>query len=282
MMLADLLAQGLMPAMVLALAAYGELLMERSGLINLGLEGVVYLSGAVAAYAAASTGSLTAGLLGGALAGVLALLLFYLLAVLARVNQIVTGLAIVFLGIGLGDLVGYKVAGSPLPNFAEYRNVVALAVLVGGAIGLYLLLYRSWYGYAIRSLGEDESAAVSLGVKVLRTRLAVSVAAGLLAGLAGASLFLGRPGTWSAGVALGWGWLALGTVILGYWHPFGVAAAAYMVGFTDTLTLVLEAHGVPPAIAENTPYMLVMAALVVVSWVYERVGVKPPAAIWRR
>jgi simple sugar transport system permease protein len=113
-------------------------------------------------------------------------------------------------------------------------------------------------------------------------RLEVAIIAGLLAGSAGAYLFLSKTGTWSANVALGWGWLALGTVILGYWHPIGVALASYLVGITNTLTLILGAHGIPPALAENIPYMVVMAALVIVSWIYEKLGVRPPAAIWKR
>jgi ABC-type uncharacterized transport system permease subunit len=282
MRLLDLMAQGIVPASILALAAYGELLVERAGMINLGLEGVIYLSAATSAYAAATTSSLLLGVLTGVTTGILLLLLYYLMAVVARVNQIVVGLAIVFLGIGLGDVVGYHIAGVPLPNFAPYRNIVGALAIITGALGLYLLLYKSWYGYVIRSLGEDEKAAISLGVNSKLVRLIIAIIAGSLAGIAGAILFLSRPGTWSANVALGWGWLALGTVILGYWHPIGVAIASYLVGFIDTLTLVFEAHGIPPAIAENTPYILVMIALIIVSWIYERIGVRPPAAIWAR
>ncbi|ABM79971.1 ABC transporter permease subunit [Hyperthermus butylicus] len=279
----ELLVQGLAPAAIVAVAAYGELLMERAGMLNLGLEGLVYFSSAAAAAAAAATGSLSAGFAVGALAGIALILVYYVAAIVFRANQAVTGLAIVFLGIGLGDLVGSNAAGTPLPSLSlGVKNYASLALLVLPAVVLYALLYRTWVGYAVRSLGEDVEAARFLGVNVAVYRLAVALTAGALAGIAGAFIFLSRPGTWSAGVALGWGWLALGSVILGYWHPVGVAAAAYLIGLANTLIMVLEGLGVPAVVAENTPYIMVVVALALVSWLYERIGARPPALIWRR
>lgn len=281
---AALLAQGAPEAGVLALGALGELVLERAGLINLGLEGMLYLGSAVAAYVAVSTGSLAAGFAAAAAAGALMAVIYLLLVIGLKADQAVTGLALVFLGIGLGDAVGVATQGAPAPMLSgASRDALLALVLVALPVLLHVFLYRSWMGYALRGLGEDEKAARMLGVNVTALRVAAALLAGMAAGAAGA-LFLAGPsgGRWSAGRAIGWGWLSLGTVILGYWHPLGIAVAAYLLGVLYAARPLLEGLGIHPALAEATPYIVVVIALTIISWVYERAGVRPPAAVWRR
>ncbi|HIQ24193.1 MAG TPA: ABC transporter permease [Pyrodictium delaneyi] len=279
-----ILLQGIPEATVLALAALGELVLERSGLINLGLEGMLYFGSALAAYVAVSTGSLVAGFAAGMLAGILLAIVYILLVVGLKADQAVTGLALVFLGIGLGDVMGSATQGALAPALSGLgESLVAFTVLVPLPAILYAILYRSWRGYALRSLGEDEDAARMLGVNVTATRILAALVAGAAAGAAGAFFLMGPSnGRWSAGRAIGWGWLALGTVILGYWHPVGVVAAAYLLGVLYAVTPLLQGLGVHAALADAVPYIVVVTALTLISWMYERVGVKPPAAVWRR
>lgn len=279
-----LLLQGAPEATVLALAALGELVLERTGLINLGLEGMLYFGSALAAYVAVSTGSLAAGFVAGILAGILLALVYALLVIGLKADQAVTGLALVFLGIGLGDVIGSATKGVLAPALSPLGEDAAMAlVMLAFPLLLYIILYRSWRGYALRSLGENEEAARMLGVDVTKMRIIALIVAGAAAGAAGA-FFLAGPsnGRWSAGRAIGWGWLSLGTVILGYWHPVGVVAAAYLLGILYAVTPLLQEIGVHAAVADAVPYIVVVAALTVISWIYERAGVRPPAAVWRR
>ncbi|MET1128327.1 MAG: hypothetical protein ABWW70_03315 [Thermoproteota archaeon] len=284
MQVAEYLAQLLPWAAAVAAAALGEVLVERSGKVNLGLEGIFYLSSAAAAYAAYAAGSTAAGFAAAAASGAAVALLFAALVVLLGLDQIVVGLSLVFLGVGLGDVVGARLAGAAAPSLPRGQELaLAAVVLTVLPAAAYVLLYRHWWGYFLRAAGEDEDAARFMGVPVAAVRVLACAAEGVLAGLAGAYFMLGPAnGRWSAGRALGWGWIALGMVILGYWHPLGASAAAVLYAALYVSTPALQELGVPAPLADSTPYVAVVASLAVASWLYEKLGVKPPASIWRR
>ncbi len=279
-----LLQQALPEATVLALAAYGELLLERSGRINLGLEGLLYFAYGAAAAASVATGSPLAGVVA-AIAAAFALNIIYYSAVeLLGVDQVVTGLALVFLGMGLGDIAGnstHGAAGPTLPSTPFYISTLVVLPML-----LYLFLYRHWRGYALRSLGEDEEAAKHLGISSHGYRLAAVAVEAVLVGLAAAFFLMGYSnGRWTAGRITGKGWLALGMVILGYWNPVGVAVASYLLGLLYSLQpllpSLLPSSPVYTVLADAAPYLAVIVALAVMSRLYERRGLKPPAAVWR-
>ena len=281
--LLPLIEQAVPLASILALQALGELLVERSGRINLGLEGMLYISYSSAALAGVATGSLAASLLAAVLAAATLALTYLLLVEAMSVDQAVVGLSLVFIGIGVGDALGSRSEGllGPGLSFAQAHTLEALALL-GLPLLLYLLLYRSWIGYAIRSTGEDERAARALGVPVRLVRVSTLAAQALLVGLAGFYFYAYYSNAaWRAGRPLGLGWLALGMVILGYWHPLGVAVASLLLGLLYSIRPLLPRLGIPNTLADATPYMVVVAALALISWLYRRTGHRPPAAVWR-
>lgn len=285
--LAPLLLQAVIPAAVLGLAALGELLLERSGRVNLGLEGMMHIAYGSAAAASISTGSPLAGFLAGFAAAGLLALIYYLAVEMLGIGQVVVGLALVFLGTGLGVVLGNMTGGAAGPALPiEDAQLAALALLALAAAGLYAFLYRSWLGYMVRSLGENEAAARILGVNPRRVRAAVLALQALLTAAAATLFLVGyTSGRWSAGRITGQGWLALGMVILGYWHPIGVAVASYLLGLLYSMQSLLPTLLPPGALysitADAAPYIAVIAALAAVSWLYRRTGHRPPASIWQ-
>jgi ABC-type uncharacterized transport system permease subunit len=281
----SLLIQALPYATVYSLAALGEVFLERTGLFNLGLEGMIYLSAGATALVSLHTGSPLYGLLAGLLASIALALIYGFFVLGLRIDQAVTGLSIVFLGIGLGDVIGGVSGGSVVPSLGRTGTVIveALALIIVPA-AMYVMLFRMWIGYVFRSVGENEKTAKALGVPVRLVRLVALLVNGVLVGLAGVFLFFNGPlgARWVSMSLLGWGWMSLGITILGYWHPVGVVAASYLVGVLHTVRPLLEAIGVPGSIADAIPYLVVIAALAVISALYERMHVKPPAAIWSR
>jgi ABC-type uncharacterized transport system permease subunit len=285
--LEPLLLQALIPAAVLGLAALGELLVERSGRVNLGLEGLMHVSYGAAAAASVATGSLVAGFAAALAASLLLAAIYFASVEVLGVNQVVVGLALVFLGSGLGVVLGDMTGGAAGPALTiGQARLASLILLAASALLLYILLYRSFPGYVIRSLGEDEGAARVLGVRPRRVRAAVLAAQAVFTALA-ASLFLYgyTSGRWTAGRITGQGWLALGMVILGYWHPVGVAVASYLLGLLysvqSLLPTLLPRGAVYSITADSAPYLAVIVALAVVSWLYRRTGHRPPASVWQ-
>ncbi len=280
-----LLAQALPYATVYALAAQGELFLERAGLFNLGLEGMIYLSAGVTAIISLHTESPIYGLLAGIASSIAIALLYGFFVVVLGADQAVTGLSIVFLGIGFGDVIGRATGGAVTPSIGTLadKSIIVLALLVLPLI-LYLVLFRSWLGYVVRSLGENTAVARAIGVPVTLTRVVALIINGALVGLAGSYLFFTGPlgSRWVSMSLLGWGWMSLGIVILGYWHPIGVIVASYLVGLLYAMRPLLETAGIPSSMADVTPYLVVVMALAIISTLYERMNVKPPTAIWSR
>ncbi|GAB6148062.1 ABC transporter permease subunit [Stetteria hydrogenophila] len=282
--LAAVLAASLANATPLMLAALGETLVERTGRVNLGVEGMMAVGAAMGVLAGVETGSPAAALLAGSLAGAVLSLIYAVAVVILGADQIVTGLVTVFAGLGLADLIGLATHGAPAPPLPRVKGSVdaVMALAVALAVVEYYLLYRTWLGVELRALGESEEAAESRGLRVVRLRVAAVVAGGLLAGLAGAymseALSYGR---WYSGMTAGWGWIAVGLVILGYWHPLGVAAASLFTGALFAARPLLPSLGIPAEIADATPYLAVLAALATAATLAPRLGVTPPASVWR-
>ncbi len=269
----------------LILAGIGELLVERTGLVNLGVEGMVALGAAVAVLAGIATGDWVAAYIAAGLATMALSIAYYFFTVVIGAEQIVVGLALFFAGLGAAELIGSHTGGapaSPAPRLALGLDPVAVASLLL-PFATWLVLYRTWAGYALRSVGESAETARALGVRVEKMRLYALLAQGFLSGVAGAqivlSVFYAR---WYSGVTTGWGWLALGGVVLGYWHPLGVLAASLFTGFLFAVAQpLLAASGAPAALAAAAPYLAVLVALAVASLLARRLGVSPPASVWR-
>ena len=273
MALVDFMVTALIWGVPIILAALGEMLVERSGRVNLGVDGMMAFSAAVSVAVASITGSPILGLIAGGLAG-LALSAIYTITVVGlKLDQIVVGLIIALTGLGLADLVastGHKI-GPYIPYGSTLHNIL-VAMTITLPIALWIILYRTPYGVELRAIGYDEGIARERGLRVDLIRAITISTEGLMAGVAGAYMaFVLYNGRYFSGITGGWGWLAIGSVILGYWHPIGVALAAYAVSLLIVARpLIASELGLPPTIVPITPYIAVVIALILVSIVSRR------------
>jgi len=295
-LLTTTLARALAFGTPLLLAALGEIVAERAGVVNLGVEGAMML-GAVAGFVvAAVTGSALLGLAAAALAGALTAGLHALMSVVVLANQHVSGLAIAIGGVGLANLLGRDWVGRPLPAAMPFVSVpllqdipvlgpalfrdqyvlsyVALAV----AVGLWWVLYRTRLGLTLRTVGESPAAADTAGVAVRRVRFLAVTFGGLLAGVAGAYLSLAYRPSWGENITNGMGWIALGLTIFALWHPLRAIGAAVLFGAFFTLSFRLQSV-LPPELLTLLPYLVTIAALTLIALRGGRGAVGAPEAL---
>lgn len=281
--LAAFLEGSVRTATPLALAALGETLVERAGVINIGLEGAV-IAGAFGALVGAGTLGVGAGFAAAALAGVAATALFALFAVSLRADQIITGTAVTLFALGLTGalyraLYGAGGAALSVPTLAPWAVPgLARIPILGGAFfaqpavtylvylaapALWWWLYRTHAGLALRAVGENPAAAAAAGISPHRVRWQALLVGGALGGLAGGSLVLAQVGTFAEGMSAGRGFIAIAVVALGRWHPLGVALAALLFGAASALQFLFQAMGwdVPYQLFLALPYMLTLLAL---------------------
>ncbi|HWF53080.1 MAG TPA: ABC transporter permease [Solirubrobacteraceae bacterium] len=288
-----LLATGILYGTPLVIAGLGELLAERSGVLNLGVEGMM-LMGAVTAFWVArgvAGPSILVLPLAIVLAGVVAAAtatIHAFLTITLRTNQIVSGLALtIFAGAsGLSSYIATVagLGGSPAThtlraiNVFGLKNVPVLGPLLFDenalvyvswlmVVGVSLYINRTRPGLHLRAVGEDPHAADSMGISVTRVRYAHTIAGGAFAGIGGAFYTLAISPEWSDGITNGAGWIAIALVIFAFWRPTGVLAGAYLFGVVTSLGSNLEARGVqlPSELFTALPYLLTMIVLVVVS-----------------
>ncbi len=277
------LAAAVAAAVPIALAALGELLTEKAGVLNLGVEGMM-LIGAVSAFRAGdSWGNLWLALVVGAVAGGLFSLIHAFLTVTLRSNQIVSGLALVIFGTGLSTFIGKPIEGLPLdtdfvstkwgflgdlpivgPVIFDQDPIVYLTIAAAVAISYYLRRTRT--GLALRAVGESPETADTMGVSVTGFRYVHIMLGGVFAGMAGAYLVLGQVPAWSqAGTTAGLGWIALALVVFASWNPMRVLLGALLFGFARRANFWLQGEGVeiPAEILSMLPYLLTIVVLVI-------------------
>ncbi len=286
----------------LALAALGETVAERSGVINIGIEGAIIAGALAAALGALATGSPEAGLAAGAVAGVAAAAVFALFAVGLGVDQIIAGTAVTLGGLGMTGAVYQARFGAtgtaltlptlphlPVPLLSEVPLLgpalfaQPLPVYLGYALApaLWWFLFRTEWGLELRAVGEDPAAASAAGVPVRRVRWMATLFGGALAGLAGAHLVLAHTGTFAENMSAGRGFIAIVVVALGRWNPLWVLAAALFFGAASALQFQAQALGLdlPYQWFLAFPYLLTLAVLA--GWVGRA---RAPAALalpWR-
>lgn len=281
--LTPFLAATIRTATPLALAALGEMLVERTGLINIGLEGAV-LAGAFGALAGSTAGGVVGGYTGALIGGLLIGALFAFCVLALRADQIITGMALTLLAVGatgtlyralygavgaalhaptsgprsIPGLVHIPIVGEALFN---QPTVTYFAYLLAPALAWWLA--RTHAGLALRAIGERPDAAVAAGIPVTRLRVLAVLAGGLLGGLAGGTLVLAQAGTFVENMSAGRGFIALAIVVLGRWRPLGVALGALLFGAASALQYAFQAMGwnAPYQIFLAAPYLLTLAAL---------------------
>jgi general nucleoside transport system permease protein len=267
----------------LLLAATGELVVERSGVLNLGVEGMMAI-GAVCGFGAALvSGSPYLGILAAMAAGAALSLLFAFLTLTLVSNQVATGLALTLLGLGLSGLIGESFVGQPgvrlqklhIPGLSDVpylgpilfgQDLLVYAALALTAAVAYLL-FRSKLGLVIRAVGDSHQSAHALGYGVISVRYACVVFGGACAGLAGGYLSLAYTPQWIENMTAGRGWIALALVVFGSWLPWRVALGAYLFGTVSILGFAVQTKGlgIPPQFLSSLPYLVTIIALVVIS-----------------
>ncbi|MDD9981787.1 MAG: ABC transporter permease [Gammaproteobacteria bacterium] len=267
----------------LLLAAIGELVTERSGVLNLGVEGMMVM-GAVAGFAAAyTTGSPALGVVAAIGAGVAMSMLFAFLTQTLATNQIATGLALTLFGLGLSGVIGEAFTGLPGVKLATVHIPVlsdipllgavffAQDLLVYASIALTALvawvLARTRLGLVIRATGGNHHSAHALGYRVIAVRYACIAFGGMCSGLAGGYLSLAYTPLWVENMTAGRGWIALALVVFSTWAPRRVAIGAYLFGTVWIMGLYVQGIGIaiPSQLLSSLPYLVTIAALVVIS-----------------
>jgi len=291
------LASGVRLSISVATAAIGEMITERSGVLNLGLEGTMII-GAFAAFATAfETGSVWIGLVGGVVAGAVVGLVFAALVVLLAVDQVVAGLSVTLFGVAFTSFLNTEIyGGSPLPPRVPTPDTLAIPLLkklplVGEAffqqnqvayvsviliVVLALWLRRSYSTLVIDASGESPTAADAAGHSVALTRILATTAGAGLAGLGGAILVVGQLGFFNSNITAGRGWVALALVIFGRWKPALIAAGAVLFGTLDALQFRFQTldSAVPFEFFIALPFIVTLVALAVGSS-----GVRSPSAL---
>jgi len=267
----------------LLLAAAGELVVERSGVLNLGVEGMM-VTGAACGFAGCwLTGSIAIGALFGMAGGVALAAIFALLTLALAVNQVATGLALTIFGVGLSGLIGAGFVGEKITPAAHLHIPVLSDVPFFGLIlfgqdafvylsialiiGTWWFFYRTRAGLVLRAIGENHASAHALGYPVLKVRLAAVLFGGACAGLAGAYLPLAYTPFFIPGMTAGRGWIALALVVFASWRPARLVAGAYLFGAVSILQLHAQALGlgIPPQLMTSLPYLATILVLVLIS-----------------
>ncbi|TML90633.1 MAG: ABC transporter permease [Actinobacteria bacterium] len=296
------LASAVLYGTPLLFAALGELLAERSGVLNLGVEGMMLVGAVMGFWAVQRTSSLALALVVAAIAGGAMALIHAFLVVTLRANQIVSGLALtIFAGaaglssylgndLNLADQPAKRIFHSVLPKSLRDLPVIGpilfnQSLLVYGSwvvvIVVVLYLRRTRPGLNVRAVGESPAAADAMGINVTVYRYVHTVVGGALAGIGGACFSLSITPQWVDGLTSGAGWIAIALVIFAFWRPGLVLIGAYFFGAFSALPYTLQAHGVTiaPELLQSLPYVMTVLALVLVSSAGAKRRLGAPAAL---
>lgn len=278
-------------------AALGELITERAGILNLGVEGVMLVGAVTGFIAAVASGSCWLGLLAAMLAGGAVAFIHGVLTITLRANQTVSGLALTLFGTGLSGYLGKSYIGMPAPQVFKVAPLGPLADIpfVGPILfqhdvlvyisyllvpAMALFIYRTRPGLILRAIGENPAAADALGFKVFTLRHLYVVAGGMLCGVGGAYLSLAYAPSWLENMVAGRGWIAVALVIFALWDPWRALVGSYLFGGVDALGFNLQVMGVavPTFFLSMMPYLF---TIIVLTLLMAKSGgrVVPPGAL---
>ncbi len=262
-------------------ATLGEVVGQRAGMVNLGLEGILLIGASVGFAATVVTGNPWAGIAAGGVAGCLFNLIYAFFVVSRKANQLASGLALMFLGMGLSAMIGKSYIGRGVAGFARYQIpgisslpgitktmfsydlLVYLAAPV--AVVVWWLLFRTRWGLSLRAVGESPSAAFAAGRRVSLAQYQAALFCGLMSGAAGAHLSVALARTWTEGMTGGRGFIAVALVIFAKWHPLRAIVGALVFGGAVTVGLQLQAFGstISPFVLNMIPYVLTLGILLI-------------------
>ena len=288
----------------LLFAALGEILTERVGVLNLGVEGMM-LVGAVSGYiVTVQTHNHWLGIIAAMAAGGMMAAIHAFLSVTLRANQVVSGLALTIFGSGLSGYLGTPYVGQPVPDvfkplpipglsqipyvgqiLFKHNALVYLSFLM--VVVLWVWVFRTLWGLNMRAVGENPAAADSMGIPVYLTRYIYVIIGGMLAGIGGAYLSLAYAPSWIENMTAGQGWIAVALVIFAVWHPGKALIGAYIFGGVDALGFRIQALGAKASFLQNIspfflqmlPYILTIIVLILITSETKKRRVGTPAAL---
>lgn len=281
------------------LAAMGELVVEKSGVLNLGVEGMMIVGAISGFIVAVESGSPALGFVAAAAGAAVLALVFGVLTQVFLSNQVATGLGLTLFGLGVSSLMGQGYNGirppaSPRLDIPVLSDIPFLGPVVfsqhpmvyvslGLVVGVWWYLRSTRSGLILRAVGESHEAAHALGYSVVGTRFAAIAFGGACAGLGGAFLSLVIVPQWTEGMTAGRGWIALAIVVFASWRAWGVLLGAYLFGGVTVLQLNLQAAGfaIPVELLSMSPYLITILVLVIMSSDRKRAAQSAPASLGR-
>ncbi|BDD88775.1 ABC transporter permease [Desulfofustis limnaeus] len=294
-LLVPLLAAAVQSGTPILYATLGEIFTERSGILNLGVEGIMIIGAFAGFLVAKLTGNPFLAFIAAGLAGTVAASLHGVVCLFFQGNQVVSGLALTILGVGFANYLGLAYVGQAAPGFDPLPIPVLAEIPLLGPIFfqqdllvyvtyllplvLWWVLYRTRFGLSLRAAGEYPAAATAAGVNVMVCRFVGVLVGGFLIGLGGAYLSLAYTHLWTNNLTGGRGWIAVALVIFAFWRPSRAVFGAYLFGGVMALQLRLQATGtqIPSSLLLMLPYALTVVVLVLASW--RRRGSDEPAAL---
>lgn len=274
----SVLARTIIAGTPLLIGTLGEIITERAGILNLGMEGLMSAGAVTGFIVTFTTGSPWLGMLAAFLVGMLLASIHGFVCIGLRANQVVSGLALTMLGLGISGLWGKPYIGRPLPNrmpsvkipglsdlpvlgrvIFSHSWYVYLSVVIG--IIIWFLLRHTRMGITLRSVGENPKAAEAQGIPVNRVKYLAVIAGGGLAGIAGSYLSTAYSGSWNEGMVAGRGWIVIALTIFALWQPGGAFLGAYLFGGIFVLQYMLQPLGISPNILAMLPYLSTLIVL---------------------
>ena len=293
----ELIIAVILSSIPIMLAATGELVVERSGVLNLGVEGMMLMGAVIASITVITTGSLFLAVIFGALSGLLTSIVFGFFALVLATNQVATGLALTIFGTGLSGLIGAEYVGKAIqrlealdipilsnipylgPILFSHNILVYFSFIMAFIVGWFLLKTRP--GLVLRAVGNNHDSAHALGYSVVFIRFCSVMFGGFMAGLGGAFLPLVLTPHWAEGMTAGKGWIALALVVFASWRPLRIPIGALLFSGITVMQLVGQARGwaMPSQFLSMLPYLATIAVLVIISRNKEFSIINAPASL---
>jgi len=279
-----LLAVAIVAGTPLLFAAMGEVLAERSGVMNLGVEGMMLVGAVTGFMVTVITGNHWLGILAAAGGSAVLAAIHAFICITLKGNQVVSGLALTIFGTGTSGFLGKNYVGLPVadrfapidipvlgdipilgPILFQHDAMVYLSMVL--AVALWYIMYRTSWGLSIRAVGENPAAADAVGISVSRVRYLAVIVGGMMAGLGGAYLSLAYAPTWQESITAGRGWIAVALVIFALWNPLRAIAGSYLFGGVEALTFRIQTAGfhISPFFLSMLPYLFTILVLVAVT-----------------
>lgn len=262
----------------LVFAGIGELVTEKSGVLNLGLEGLMLVGAVTGFITLVLTGNYFYSLFFSIISGVILSGIFAFLVLNLMTNQIATGLALTIFGIGLSAMLGKKFSGTPIEGLNPYY-FITISFLLVFLVSYFLSKTKS--GLIVRAVGENHNSAYALGYNVIKTRYMTIIFGGIMSSIAGFYISICYAPMWQEGMTAGRGWIALALVVFATWKPWRLLVGAYIFGGVSILQMNLQAWGVnfPGQFFNMAPYLATMLVLIIISSNRLRIKLSAPASL---